>query len=167
LQLRRISLRERGRIDAEAFSRRGRQQVEEDGIAWHGRAGRKAYSGSARAVREAYMNPSISPSLPSLFAVRLCSQQPAKTCAASSQRRTPRPTPSHFQPLQMATLAFKPYTYKPTAPRSKSTATRRRPAPEQVSILNKLQHITSSDASLSTPRPPADDGGYRPGIRGM
>ncbi|KAI4131063.1 MAG: hypothetical protein LQ347_003126 [Umbilicaria vellea] len=65
----------------------------------------------------------------------------------------------------MATLAFKPYTYKPTAPRSKSTATHRRPAPEQVSILNKLQHITLSGASLSTPRPAADDGGYRPGIR--
>ncbi|MCJ1345826.1 hypothetical protein MMC31_004035 [Peltigera leucophlebia] len=44
----------------------------------------------------------------------------------------------------MATVAFKPYTYVPTAPRSKSTATRRRPAPEQVSILNKLQHIMSS-----------------------
>jgi len=72
----------------------------------------------------------------------------------------------------MATLAFKPYTYKPTAPRSKSTATRRRPAPEQVSILNKLQHIMSSGASLSTPQLAAaaaadDDRGYRPGIRGM
>lgn len=44
-------------------------------------------------------------------------------------------------------------------------------APEQTSILNKLQHIKSSGASLSTPRPAAaaaadDDGGYRPGIRG-
>ncbi|KAL5316367.1 hypothetical protein ACEPPN_015412 [Leptodophora sp. 'Broadleaf-Isolate-01'] len=74
----------------------------------------------------------------------------------------------------MATFAFKPqYTYKPTAPRSKSTATRRRPAPRQVSILNKLQDIMSSGASLSTLRPVApaaaaadDDGGYRPGIRG-
>jgi hypothetical protein len=69
----------------------------------------------------------------------------------------------------MATFAFKPYIYVPTAPRSKSTATRRKPAPEQISILNKLQHIKSSGASLSTPRPAAadDDGGYRPGIRGM
>ncbi|KAL5312933.1 hypothetical protein ACEPPN_019359 [Leptodophora sp. 'Broadleaf-Isolate-01'] len=72
----------------------------------------------------------------------------------------------------MATFAFKPqYTYKPTPPRSKSTATRRKPAPEQISILNKLQHIMSSGASLSTPRPAAaaaadDDGDYRPGIRG-
>ena len=161
LQLRRISLRERGRIDAEAFSRRGRQEVER--MAWHGMAGRKAYSGSARAVREAYMNPLISPSLPSLstgisFAVQLCSQQPVENFSN---------TLSHFHALEMATLAFKPYTYKPTAPRSKSTATHRRPAPEQVSILNKLQHITSSGASLSTPRPAADDGGYRPGIRGM
>ncbi|MCJ1357476.1 MAG: hypothetical protein MMC33_007472 [Icmadophila ericetorum] len=71
----------------------------------------------------------------------------------------------------MATLAFKPYTYVPTPPRSTSTATRRRPAPKQVSILNKLQQIRSSSTSLSTPRPAAaaaadDDGGYRPGIRG-
>ncbi|KAH8787553.1 hypothetical protein F5882DRAFT_110926 [Hyaloscypha sp. PMI_1271] len=75
----------------------------------------------------------------------------------------------------MATLAFKPYTYVPTPPRSKSTATRRRPAPEQVSILDKLQQIRSSSASLSTPRPVAaaaampvadGNGGYKPGIRG-
>ncbi|KUJ09872.1 uncharacterized protein LY89DRAFT_740294 [Mollisia scopiformis] len=66
----------------------------------------------------------------------------------------------------MATLAFKLYTYKPTAPRSKSTATHRRPTAEQVSILSKLQHITSSSASLSTPRPAANDEGYRPGIQG-
>jgi hypothetical protein len=73
----------------------------------------------------------------------------------------------------MATFAFKPqYTYKPTPPRFKSTATGRKPAPEQVSILNKLQQIRSSSASLSTLRPAAaaaadDDWGYRPGIRGM
>ncbi|KAH7330014.1 hypothetical protein BKA65DRAFT_48136 [Rhexocercosporidium sp. MPI-PUGE-AT-0058] len=71
----------------------------------------------------------------------------------------------------MATFAFKPqYTYKPTPPSSKSTATRCKPAPEQLSILNKLQHIRSSGASLSTPQPAAaaaaGDGGYRPGIRG-
>lgn len=65
----------------------------------------------------------------------------------------------------MAPLAFKPYTYKPTIPRSKSTATHCRPAPEQVSILNKLQHITSG-ASLNTLRLAANDTGYRPGIRG-
>jgi hypothetical protein len=67
----------------------------------------------------------------------------------------------------MSTLAFKPYIYKPTALRSKSKVTHCRPALEQVNILNKLQHITSSGASLSTPRAAADDGGYRPGIRGM
>jgi len=64
------------------------------------------------------------------------------------------------------------YIYKPTPPRSKTTATGRKPAPEQVSILNKLQQIRSSSASLSTLRPAAaaatdDDWGYRPGIRGM
>ncbi|KAH8760019.1 hypothetical protein BGZ57DRAFT_932085 [Hyaloscypha finlandica] len=73
----------------------------------------------------------------------------------------------------MATFAFKSqYTYKPTPPRPKSTATRRKPALEQVSILNKLQHIRSSSASLSTLRPAVaaanndDNRGYGPGIRG-
>jgi hypothetical protein len=50
------------------------------GEAWHG-MGHRAYSGSARAVREAYMNPLISPSLPSFL---------QSSCAASSQRRTSR-----------------------------------------------------------------------------
>ncbi|KAH6694352.1 hypothetical protein BKA61DRAFT_711903 [Leptodontidium sp. MPI-SDFR-AT-0119] len=73
--------------------------------------------------------------------IELYSQQPAENFST---------TPNHIHTLEMATFAFKPYTYVPTAPRSKSTATRRRPAPEQVSILNKLQHIMSSGASLST-----------------
>jgi hypothetical protein len=47
-------------------------------------------------------------------------------------------TPNHFHALEMATFAFKPYTYLPTALRSKSTATRRKLALEQVSILHKL-----------------------------
>jgi len=71
----------------------------------------------------------------------------------------------------MATFAFKPYIYVPTAPRSKSTATRRKPAPKQVSILNKLQYIRSSEAVVSIPRPAAAaadiDGGCKPRIRGM
>lgn len=108
------------------------------------------------------MNTLISPSLPSFFAVWFYSQQPVENFST---------TPKHIHALEMATFPFKPYTYVPTTPRSKSTATRRRPAPEQVSILNKLQHIMSSGASLSTPRPAAapaaDDGGCRPGIRGM
>ena len=54
------------------------------GIAWHGTAGQSAYSGSARAVREAYMNPSISPSLPSLL---------QSSYTASSQPRTFRLLP--------------------------------------------------------------------------
>lgn len=66
----------------------------------------------------------------------------------------------------MATLAFKPYTYKLTPTRSKSIATRPKPALEQVGILNKLQHIMSSDVSFSAPRAVADGGGYRLGIRG-
>jgi hypothetical protein len=71
----------------------------------------------------------------------------------------------------MATLAFKPYIYKPTPLRSKSAATRHKSAPDQVSNLNKPQHIMSSGASLSAPRAAAvaatDDGGYQLGIRGM
>jgi hypothetical protein len=98
-------------------------------MAWHGRAGHKAYSGSARAVREAYINPLISPSLLSLFAVQLSSQQLVKNFAN---------TLSNFHTLKIATLAFKPYTYKLTTPRSKSIATHCTPIPEQVSILNKL-----------------------------
>ncbi|KAG0133810.1 hypothetical protein HOY82DRAFT_639659 [Tuber indicum] len=73
----------------------------------------------------------------------------------------------------MATLAFKPYTYKPTPPRSKSAATSRRPVPKEVNIFNKLQQIKLSSTSLSTPRPVAAamaaadrDGGCRPRIRG-
>ncbi|KAG9243675.1 hypothetical protein BJ878DRAFT_108243 [Calycina marina] len=97
------------------------------------------------------MNPLISP-----FAVQLHSQQPAENFST---------TLNHFHALQMATLAFKPYTYKPTPARSKSAATRHKPAPEQVSILNKLQHIMSSGASLSAPRAAATDGGYSPEIR--
>merc|ERR1711939_795452 len=63
------------------------------------------------------------------------------------------------------------YIYKPTPSRSKNTTTRRKPGPEQLSTLNKLQHIKSSGASLSTPRPAAataadDDESYSPGIQG-
>ncbi|KAG4414830.1 hypothetical protein IFR04_012018, partial [Cadophora malorum] len=59
----------------------------------------------------------------------------------------------------------------PTPSRSKNTTTRRKPGPEQLSTLNKLQHIKSSGASLSTPRPAAaaaadDDESYSPGIQG-
>jgi hypothetical protein len=125
-------------------------------MAWHD--GQSVYSGSVRGLREVYLNPSISPSLPSF-----CSPvvQPAENFSN---------TPSHFHALEMATFAFKPqYTYKPTPQRSKSAATRPRPAPKQVNILDKLQQIRSSSTSLSTPRPAATDGdgGYRPGIRGM
>lgn len=131
-------------------------------MAWHGTAGQSVFrfcGGSARSLHEPFDFPVSA----IFFAVQLYSQQPAENFST---------TPNHIHALEMATFAFKPYTYVPTAPRSKSTATRRRPAPEQASILNKLQHIMSSGASLSTPRPAAaaaadDDGGYRPGIRGM
>ncbi|XMA13641.1 hypothetical protein WAI453_006432 [Rhynchosporium graminicola] len=54
----------------------------------------------------------------------------------------------------MATFAFKPqYTYKPTPPRPKSRANRCKHALEEVSILNKLEHVRSSSTSRSTLRP--------------
>jgi hypothetical protein len=118
--------------------------------------------GSARSLHEPVEFPVSAIS----FAVQLYHQQPAEKFST---------TPDHFA-LEMATFAFKPqYTYVPNPPRSKSTATRRKPAPEQVSILDKLQQIRSSSTSLSTSRPVAaaamavadGDGDYRPGIRGM
>ena len=125
--------------------------------------GRKAYSCSVRAVREAYMN-LLFPRLCHFFQFSLCSQQ--------QQAEDFLHTSNHFHALEIAAFAFKPYTYVPTPPRSKSTATCGKPTPEQVSILNKLQHIRSSGASLSTPRPTVasatnNDGGYKPGIRSM
>jgi hypothetical protein len=108
------------------------------------------------------MNPSIFPSLPSFCSPAV---QPAENFLN---------TPNHSHAIEMATFAFKPqYTYVPTPPRSKSAATRRRPAPK-LSIFDKLQQIRSSSTSLSTPRPVAPamtvadgDRGYRPGVRGM
>jgi hypothetical protein len=38
-------------------------------IVWHSTAGHRAYSGSSRAVREAYINPLISSSLPSFYSL--------------------------------------------------------------------------------------------------
>lgn len=148
-----------GRIDAEAFFRETASGGERE---WHGMARRaRAYSGSAGVVREVYVNPSISPSLPSVL---------QSSCRASNQRRTSRLLPTISMRLRWPLLPSKliPTCQLLRAP----TATRRRPAPEQVSILNKLRHVMSSGASLSTPRPAAaaaadDDGGYRPGIRGM
>ena len=121
-------------------------------------AGYKAYSGSVRAVQEAYFNPLISLSLLSLFAVQLYSQKLVENFLN---------TLSNFYTLEMATLAFKPYTYKLTILCSKSIAIYYKPIAEQVSILNKLQHIILSGALLSTPWLVANDKGYKPGIRSI
>ena len=83
--------------------------------------------------------------------------------------------PNHFHVLEMATFAFAPsYTYVPTAPRYKSTGTRRKPAPKQVSIFDKLQYVKPNNAALITSRPAAAAAAAagsnrcdRPGIRGM
>jgi hypothetical protein len=163
LQLRQVSLRERGRIDTEAFlTGEGVRRGEAWYAGVYGGPQRefRFCEGSARSLHEPVDFPVSAIS----FVVQLCSQQPAENFST---------TPNHFHALEMATFAFKPqYTYVPTPPRPKSTATRHKPAPERVSILNKLQQIRSSSVSLSTPRPAAaaaadDDGGYRPGIRGM
>jgi hypothetical protein len=73
-----LSVRERGSISAKAFltsedvRRGGRMTRQKCAV------GRRAYSGSARAVREAYMNLLISSSLPSFY---------SPVCAASSRQR--------------------------------------------------------------------------------
>ena len=93
--------------------------------------------GSARSLHE----PVDFPVSAIFFAVQLYSQQPAENFST---------TFNHFHALKMITFAFKPYTYVPTTLRFKSTATCRKPVLKQVSILNKLQHIRLSSASLST-----------------
>ncbi|KAF8847684.1 hypothetical protein BDZ45DRAFT_754641 [Acephala macrosclerotiorum] len=52
----------------------------------------------------------------------------------------------------MDTFAFKPYTYVPTSPRSKSAISRRKPASKPVSIFDKLQRTKPSSTELSTPQ---------------
>jgi hypothetical protein len=114
-------------------------------MAWHGgpRSVFQFCEGSARSLLEPFEFPISAIS----FKVQLCSQQPAENFST---------TPNRFHALEMATFAFKPqYTYVPTPPRSKSAATRRRPAPKQDNIFDKLQQIRSSSTSLSTPRPVA------------
>lgn len=76
-------------------------------------------------------------------------------------------TSNHFHRLEIATFVPISYTYMPTAPRSKSTATRYKPAPKQSRILNKLQHSKLSEAALSMARQAAADDSRRdkPGIR--
>jgi len=76
----------------------------------------------------------------------------------------------------MATFHTIPYVYTSTttnATRSKSAATRRKPALNQVSILEKIQCMKQSGMALSTNQlavsvAAADNyGGYTSGIQGM
>jgi hypothetical protein len=55
----------------------------------------------------------------------------------------------------MATFDPIPYTYVPTAPRFKSTKAPYNRTPKQVSILDKIQRIKASGATLGTLWPPA------------
>ena len=57
----------------------------------------------------------------------------------------------------MATFVPISYTYVPTAPRSRSTATRSKPALKPVSIFDKLQHINPSSTEFSMPQSAAVD----------
>lgn len=50
-----------------------------------------------------------------------------------------------------------PYTYVPTAPRPKSTASRYKPVLKPSSIVNNLQQNQSSDAALDSPQLPTPD----------
>jgi hypothetical protein len=109
-----------GRIDAEALFTEEWSEGGEPGI-----AGRRVYSGSARSLHEPFDFP--------VSAILLQSN-----CTASSKPRISLTTPNHFHALEMATFAPIPYTYVPTAPRSKSAATCSKPAPKPVSILDKI-----------------------------
>ncbi|KAI9776258.1 MAG: hypothetical protein M1839_000492 [Geoglossum umbratile] len=63
----------------------------------------------------------------------------------------------------MATFDSIPYTYVPTASRFKSTKAPYNRTPKQVGILDKIQRIKASSATLGRPRPPEQNDG--PGIR--
>ena len=52
----------------------------------------------------------------------------------------------------MATLAFKLYTYVPTAPRFKKAISRCKPVLKPISIFNKLQRIILSSTKLGMPQ---------------
>jgi len=131
--------------------------LERGSLAWRASTtGRRAYSGSARAVREAYMNPLISPSLQSFYS-------PVLQRAENSLN-----TSNYFHALEMATFDPISYTYVPTVPRFKSAVARPKPAPKQVSFSDEIQRAKPSSTSLSTPRPPAatdNDRSGRSGIR--
>jgi hypothetical protein len=113
--------------------------------------------GSARSLQ----NPLISPSLPSFL---------QSSCTASSKQNFST-TYNHFHALEMATFSPISYNYVPTALRSKSAATRCKPASKQLNILDKLQHSKLSYTALDGPQLPAaaaaNNGGYRSGIQGM
>jgi len=148
----------RGGIDAKAFLTVG---TSEEGEEWHSRSVRWAAEGILvlrGQCEKAYMSPEFPPSaifLQSSFH----SQQQAEHILNTSK---------YFHALKMATLAFKPYTYVPTASRSKSATSRRKPASKPISIFDKLQRINPSSTELSMPQSAvADDRGRDDlGIRG-
>ena len=147
-------------IPRQISSARASEEVK-PGMAWHGGTHGvfRFCEGNARSLHEPFDFHISGIS----FAVQLYSQQLRKNFST---------TPNHFHAPKMVVFVETEYIYKPTPSRSKSTTSRRNPGPEQLSILNKLQHIKSSGASLSTPRPAAaaaadDDESYSPGIQGM
>jgi len=153
LQLRWISLHEKDSINAEAFL-----TVRTSGSkAWHELYG-EPQSSSARAVREAYIEP---------FDFPLCHHFPVQIVQPAASREFLN-TSNHFHALEWPLFVPISYTYVPTAPRSKSTGTRDEPAPKQFSILDRLQRSKLSEAALSMARLAAadDSGGDKLGIRG-
>jgi len=126
------------------FSGRGRQNRGKSGKAGVYNAPQSVFwfcKGSARNPYEPLDFPSAIFSQSSL-----CTQQQAGNFFTTS---------NHFHALEIATFAFKPYTYVPSAPRSKSATTRRKSAWKQSSLLDEPQRIKASSTSLSTPRPVA------------
>lgn len=124
------------------FSGRGRQYRGKSGKAGVYNAPQSVFwfcKGSARSPHEPLDFPSAIFSQSSL-----CSQQQAGNFFTIS---------NHFHALEIATFAFKPYTYVPSAPRSKSATPRRKSAWKQSSILDEPQRIKASSTSLRTPRP--------------
>lgn len=101
--------------------------------------GCRGYTCSARAVREAYMSPDF-PLSAIFLQPSFHSQQQAENFLNTSK---------YFYVLKMATLAFKLYTYMPTALCSKSTTSCRKPASKPISIFDKLYRINQSSTELS------------------
>lgn len=90
---------------------------------------------------------------------------------------TPLPTVGEifqldFDALNMATFAPIPYEYVPTPSRSRGAKARRKPVPEQSSILNDHSPAKQMGVALDAPWPPVgaaadENGSCMPGDQGI